>query len=498
MNAPLRNFDTAIALGPRSAWQERGWIAYPLLVLLGILLVIPANLGPPLLHDSFEIDWVWADQFTAELARGNLYPRWLPLSNDGLGSPVFYYYPPLSFYLSGIFGLAGLTTYWSIIAAFAASFAASGVACWHWLKGRAAHPLLGAAFFMAAPYHLFDFTVRGAQAESLAIAFIPLVAIGLRRIAERRGGMVFTAVAYAGMIFTHLPLALLTSLFLIAPYALVHRRELLRFTAAIAAGIGLVAIYLVPALALEPYHDVDQLYRSPYLTTAYYSVYSGNWRDGVVMTMFVIIAAILLAAMRPALARRDKWAMYAIAICVLASGLVPLVWSVPLLSKVQFPYRALPLAEFALATVIARQPARDGSLSLLFAVPLLLSPLIVPGFGLRGGELPFLQAHHPDVYEYLPRGVMRPGQTHARLSDVVTPRRPPPQVPGMVVEPTFYFPAWSCAVQEPRTQLVMHRPDCPPRLVWTLPERIGAALSAAIALLLLALGLRARRKSLAA
>jgi hypothetical protein len=214
--------------------------------------------------------------------------------------------------------------------------------------------------------------------------------------------------------------------------------------------------------------------------------------------MFVIIAAILLAAMRPALVRRDKWAMYAITICVLASGLIPFVWSLPLLSKVQFPYRALPLAEFALATVIARQPARDGSLSLLFAVPLLLSPLIVPGFGLRGGELPYLQAHHPDVYEYLPLGVMKPGQTHARLSDVVTPRRPPPQVPGMVVEPIFYFPAWSCAVEEPRTQLIMHRPDCRPRLIWTLPERIGAAVSAGFALLLLALGLRTRRKSLAA
>jgi hypothetical protein len=70
---------------------------------------------------------------------------------------------------------------------------------------------------MAAPYHLFDFTARGAQAESLAIAFIPLIAIGLRRIAEGRGGVIFTALAYAGMVFTHLPLALLASVFLIAP-----------------------------------------------------------------------------------------------------------------------------------------------------------------------------------------------------------------------------------------------------------------------------------------
>ena len=150
MNAPLWNFDSAIRETRPSVWQERGLIAYPLLILLAMLLVIPATIGPPLLHESFEIDWVWADQFTAELARGNLYPRWMPLSNDGLGASVFYYYPPLSFYLSGLFGLIGFSTYASIIATFAAAFAASGVACWHWLKGRAAQPLLGAAFFMAA------------------------------------------------------------------------------------------------------------------------------------------------------------------------------------------------------------------------------------------------------------------------------------------------------------------------------------------------------------
>src|SRR5256885_13913198 len=124
MNAPvyrLRPIATAFERAPH--WQARAGIAYPLLILIAIALVLPANFSPPLLHDSFEIDWVWADQFTAELARGNFYPRWLPLSDDGLGAPVFYYYPPLSFYLSGLFGLTGLSTYASIIAAFAAAFA---------------------------------------------------------------------------------------------------------------------------------------------------------------------------------------------------------------------------------------------------------------------------------------------------------------------------------------------------------------------------------------
>ena len=63
-----------------------------------------------MLHDSFWIDHVWASQFTALLREGVIYPRWLPWSHEGLGSPVFYYYPPLAFYLTGAFGLGATPT----------------------------------------------------------------------------------------------------------------------------------------------------------------------------------------------------------------------------------------------------------------------------------------------------------------------------------------------------------------------------------------------------
>jgi hypothetical protein len=68
----------------------------------------------------------------------------------------------------------------------------------------------------------------------------------------------------------------------------------------------------------------------------------------------------------------------------------------------------------------------------------------------------------------------------------------------MVVEPKFYFPAWSCGVPEPETQLLMHRPDCQPHLQWTLAERLGGAISVLFALVLLTVGFRpARRKPFA-
>src|SRR4029450_11382967 len=164
----------------------------------------------------------------------------------GLGSPVFYFYPPLAFYITGACGLAGLSTYASIIAAFALAFLASGLGAYHWLRGRSDYPLLGALFFTLGPYHWFDFYGRGALAESVAIAFLPLIAIGLRRIAEGKS-WTLAAIAYAAMILSHLPLALLTSLFLILPYAIVHRRQWVGFAISCFMGGGLAAIYLVPA-----------------------------------------------------------------------------------------------------------------------------------------------------------------------------------------------------------------------------------------------------------
>jgi hypothetical protein len=339
---------------------------------------------------------------------------------------------------------------------------------------------------MAAPYHLFDFVVRGALAEAVAIALIPPIAIGLRRIAEQRGGVPLTAVAYGAIIGTHLPLALLVSVFLIAPYALLHRERLPAFAAAVAVGIGLAAIYLVPAFAFSAYRDLGQLYRTPNLTTAYWSITQAHWSDPVYLGIFAIIGAIIVAAAGPALRRRDGWAMYAIAIAVIVSGLVPFVWTLPLLRDVQFPYRALPLAEFGVATALARLP-REPGIGAAAALPaLLLSLLIAPGFNMPNEDLQRLRTWHPDVYEYLPKGVMKAGQTGAKLDGILAVRVPPPHVPGMKVDARFYFPSWSCGSEEPRTQLLMHEPSCEPRIVWTWAEKLGAAVSLLAGLTLLA------------
>src|SRR6185503_11624055 len=97
---------------------------------------------------------------------GTLYPRWLPGSHDGLGAPVFYYYPPLAFYPAGLLAALGASPYAAILATFGLAFAGAGAAMYRWAQGWTNHPLAAALFYMAAPYHVADFYGRGALAET--------------------------------------------------------------------------------------------------------------------------------------------------------------------------------------------------------------------------------------------------------------------------------------------------------------------------------------------
>lgn len=479
----------------------------PYLLIVGIagLLSLPAFLDPPPLYQSWWIDWVWADQFTAELRSGNIFPRWLPMSHDGLGSPVFYFYGPAAFYLTGMLGLAGLPTHASVLAAFGAALAASGVAAFHWLRGWTNHPLLASLFYMAAPYHVFDFYRRGALAEVVGIALLPMLALGLRKVSDGRG-FVLTAVTYAGLIFTHLPLALLASVLLVAPYILVLSRgrpsELARFIPPLTIGVGLSALYLLPALVLDRYRDASALWRVG-MNPADWSLATVDLSGPVFP---ILIALCMLAIALPVVIIlvkwRSPWAGYALAVLVVVAGLVPGFWRLPLIELVQFPFRAMPLAELGLATAFAMLPRREMLGAILAIPPLILSALFIavhtPDIT---PSVELLETRHPDVAEYLPPGVAAPDWSVDWSLRPVQGRLPPPVRSNWTVEPVFYFPAWrvECEGQpvptfpDPATKLLAyHGKGCSRRLTWTFVEQVGAAVSG-LALALMLFGWSRRR-----
>lgn len=499
---------------PRQTAASSHWFAFASIALVAAALTLPGALGPTRTNDSFWIDWVWLDQFAHQLGSGTIYPRWLPLSHHGLGSPVFYYYPPLAFYAGSLFVLAGLSTYAAIFATFFAAYLLSGVGMYAWLKPQSRVPLVGALIYLVAPYHTFNCYNRGAMAEAFATAILPLVMLATRKLArDGRGGFVMLAVAYAALIASHLPLAMLASIFLIGPYALIQTRRAparaVTIGAGLALGIALAAIYLVPAFLLEPYRDTAKLWEMATLQPANWSFWNLASRASHNYRVILVVAAAVAVPLAWLAARyRSGWAMFGMACVVIAIGLFPFFWSLPLLRSAQFPFRLLPVAEFALATSIAlvalRAWERIASLLALLGVTVLIAGSHSP----PNVSLAELAALHPDVPENLPPGPRPYGWPSVWALDIAADHRAALSAHGVTVEPAFYYPAWQVrcgnriapTFADPATKLLSYRgpADCALTLRRTPAERTGLIVSLVALLSLICAGLAAplrRRRS---
>jgi uncharacterized membrane protein len=237
------------------------------LLIAAVVLLAPSLILGNLLSHSSPHNVTWAAQFNDQFRAGILYPRWLPDSFDGLGSPTFYFYPPIAFWVAAISRLApfsALSRSYCLSLAAIVLLWASGMTMRAWLKSTTQSPqmaLYGALAYMAAPYHLVDHYHRGAFAEFAAYAVLPLVILSVRRIAEgQRYGVLALAASYAALPMAHLPTSLLISLTALPLYVLYQGWRLgspapaLKFFGQCAfggaLGLCLLAIYLAPALFL--------------------------------------------------------------------------------------------------------------------------------------------------------------------------------------------------------------------------------------------------------
>lgn len=394
------------------------------LVLAAVTAMIGAafaTIGLQATH-SASYNFIWTAQFAEALGRGEIYPRWLPSSFEGLGSPTFYFYPPLAFYVSGLFDLAGLSTVRAVEVAAALFTLGAGVSMYVWLRSHGGRALLGASLYMLVPYHLLDMLGRGALAEHAAFVWLPLIALAIEQSPRR--GTVLLAVAYAGLIMTHLPVALLATAFLVVPLAvrrsLADRMACLPLGVGLVAGVGLAAVYLFPALTLQAHISTELLWSS-YYTPRSWLLIGGNGELSLnhfsVTLLFAGLAAPLLAAFAWAGSPQSRWwAALALGAVAVAVGIVPFIWDLPLMQKVQFPWRLLCVAEFAALTAVGLSPPGRVRGAMLVTV-LLPGVVMVLAFATQQARRPhpllsdtaWLMRTMPDAPEYLPKGLDRRG-----------------------------------------------------------------------------------------
>jgi hypothetical protein len=361
----------------------------PALILLAVsaLLLAPSLMLGTMISHSSPQNLTWAAQFADQFRAGVLYPRWLPQSFDGLGSPTFYFYPPIAFWVDALLSVA---TFNVPSVSYRLSFSAlvllwaSGLAMHAWLRAEAPSPriaLYGAVGYMAAPYHLLDHYYRGAFAELVAYVVLPLLALLIRRIAEgRRLAPVLFALAYAALPMAHLPTALLISLTALPLYVLYRgwrlgtpRRALgffVRCALGGALGLGVASIYLIPALSLQSWIPVDTFWISYYSVERWFLLTAERWPPPLDMMWVVAWAAaayaiaaigVLTVLVRGGVPQGWRsetafWTCVGIVCLLLVAGIPPWFWQIPFVAKVQFPWRLMVVVEFAVITALCLIP----------------------------------------------------------------------------------------------------------------------------------------------
>jgi hypothetical protein len=400
----------------------QGWPLASLVVLLAVafLLHYPLAHGTGWSHSYF-FNSAWLLEFSDALKRGEFPPRWLHGGFNGLGSPSFYYYPPLAFYVtSALRVLLGPDADHSRITAWAvyAMTVASGLSMFGWLRGKAGSGWAGEAWAMAgalayvfAPYHQVDYFVRGALGETMAYAVVPFVMLALERTAASRRWIPGLAFAYAALIASHLIIAMLVSvgvIWIFAAWMVIRTpgKERLALVARCAGGAGLgvaiAASYLGPALFMQSFASLQWMWTSPAYDPYNWALLRPDlwpfrpfsdsmawlgWGIGALGLAAILAVAGkgLLKAPKP-LQEAALWG--AITLFGLLLYALPWVWRGPtgmLLGKAQFPYRLLLGMEFAAITAVTLAAASGRWRRLLVLVPLCLLPL-KHGFDMNSGE----------------------------------------------------------------------------------------------------------------
>jgi hypothetical protein len=377
--------------------------------IAAVILALPMLMyGPmPTGHDTLE-HLSFFRHFTPQFWSGELYPRWLLTMNHGLGSPTFFVYPPLPFYVPALLAPVGSTLHFN--AFNAAEFLAllgSGIAAFLWIRTMASGgaALATAVLYMLLPYHLaVDFYIRTALSECWALVWMPLVLyFTMQVLMGQRGAVAGLAVAYCLLILSHIvSVFIFSAIPLLVAVTIATRGRKIRSVLSVAGGMllgtGLSCFYFLPALRQSRYFPASRLPISLMDNLLHFGrrlFEGGYFIQAVTWTLIGTAAFIAIGgalAFKAGRSDRNKQIALWMAVCVVPILLMshysaPLWTRFPFLfDAVQFPWRfnivlclaALPIAAALLSDISWPLSFRQAS-SLAFV--LFLAVVWLVGYG---------------------------------------------------------------------------------------------------------------------
>ena len=350
------------------------FVAASLLVLPMIISGIPS--GNDLQHH-----FRFALGFQEGLSNGVVFPGWNEQANLGFGDLGLRFYPPLSYLILNAFVWFTGDWYTGSILTFLFFFLVGGVGVYFWTSEWFTRPaaVFGAIIYISLPYHVNQIYNAFFFAEFAAAAFIPFCFWLVDRICKKPDlqNAAFLGLAYSGVVLTHLPTGLMLSVGMTV-YALfgLSRTGLFRKFAALVSGIviglSISAFYLIRLLteadylrhAQADFTNYDYDFNRNFLLS-YFHAFGTDYLDrslwfGDLMLALTLVVAIAFASVFYAskTERTDVPVLAASGLLLFslffATPVSSVVWSnVPLLAKIQFPFRWMGLITLAASFLVA-------------------------------------------------------------------------------------------------------------------------------------------------
>ncbi|MEI8134872.1 MAG: hypothetical protein WCH46_07305 [bacterium] len=382
-------------------------------------------------HDSIT-HLNWLSQFPELFRSGALYPRWLPKSFWGFGSPAFYFYPPLAYWCAGlssyVVGTSPIAIYH--LEGFIATLL-SIITFYFFMRVYAIEKksaFIGALIYGIHPYRFVDLSLRNSIGEHWAFVFIPLILLGIEQAIQSRTrqstlqSVALSSIGWAGVLLSNIPT---TAILLYATpiyYFLRHDRTKNYFSVITIIAGGIIGVFtaalsLLPAFSFSPFIKVFSIWNF-LQDEGSTGIFIGATKSGTYVALVLIFFFdlwILMRYIRIRRAQHEHNLMRILRVFVIIATVIQLPYLfffglkfMPLFQYIQFSYRWNVVAVLACGMLVAiSHNAKESKLDsrAMIGTMSFLTLLIAASFYFAPHNQSWKyqeSADHLDVPEYLP------------------------------------------------------------------------------------------------